>query len=239
MGTRERRQREVAEREQLFLDRARELIRVEGLLNLQMSRVADGCDYAVGTLYQHFASKEDLLLAVATDTARKHVDLFRRVANWQAGPRDRMFAIGVADMIFVQRNPDFFRTAQYALCEVVWGAASQARRDDFLAVNDPITELVTGIVNDAVAVGDLALNGFSPQQLTVGMWSLCVGMHNLVHAEGVLQDFNVTEPYRVMCRHIQHMLNGFGWKPLVDPADDAATGRLIQKIRTEVFHDLA
>ncbi|HVT36200.1 MAG TPA: TetR/AcrR family transcriptional regulator [Nevskiaceae bacterium] len=239
MGTRERRQREVAEREKRFVDRARELIRVEGLLNLQMSRVADGCDYAVGTLYQHFSSKEDLLLAVTTETAREHVDLFRRVASWNANTRDRMFAIGVADMIFVQRNPDYFSTVQYALCEVVWGAASQERRDEFLEVNQPITQLVIGIVDDAVAKGDLQLVGFTPQQLTVGLWALCLGMHNLVHAEGVLRDFDINQPYRAMCRHMQYMLNGFGWKPLSDPADEAATERLIQRIKSEVFHDLA
>ncbi len=69
LGTRERRQREVAEHEQLFLTAARELIRQDGLLNLQMARVAEKCDYAVGTLYQHFGSKEDLLVALATDNA--------------------------------------------------------------------------------------------------------------------------------------------------------------------------
>ena len=66
MGTRERRQREVAEREDLFLDVALELIRQDGLLNLQMARIAEKSEYAVGTLYLHFASKEDLLVALAT-----------------------------------------------------------------------------------------------------------------------------------------------------------------------------
>ena len=35
MGTRERRQRELADRERLFLDKAQELIQRDGLLNLQ------------------------------------------------------------------------------------------------------------------------------------------------------------------------------------------------------------
>ncbi len=65
MGTRERRQREIAEREQRFLDCARALMLQDGLLGLQMARVAEACDYATGTLYQHFESKEDLLVALA------------------------------------------------------------------------------------------------------------------------------------------------------------------------------
>ncbi|MEQ1439579.1 TetR/AcrR family transcriptional regulator [Fontimonas sp. SYSU GA230001] len=237
MGTKERRQRQFAEREQLFLEHARELIRESGLLNLQMSRLAEKCEYAVGTLYQHFASKEDLLLALTTAQAQEHTELFRRVAEWKTLSRERMFAIGVADKIFVQRNPDHFRISQYALCEVVWRAASPDRREDFLAVCQPIGRCVASIVEDGVRDGDLELNGVTVQELCTGLWALCNGTHNLVHTEGVLEDFAVRDAYRVMCQHIQVMLNGFGWKPLADPTDTQAMHRLIQRIKNEVFHD--
>lgn len=238
MGTRERRQRELEDRERVFLDCARLLIRDEGLLNLQMSRIAEKSEYAVGTLYKHFASKEDLLLALATVDTEKHVELFQRAASWQAGPRERMLAIAVADMIFVRRNPEHFRLAQYVLTEVVWRAASAERREEFLACSNSIGALVIGIVNDAVAVGDLELQGLSPQELTTGLWALSTGTHNLVHAEGILEDFNVRDPYRLMCRHTQVMLNGYGWRPLVDTGDGPVLDSLIKRICQEVFDDL-
>ena len=43
MGTKDRRQRELAAREQRFLDCAQALIQRDGLLNLQMSRIAEDC----------------------------------------------------------------------------------------------------------------------------------------------------------------------------------------------------
>lgn len=55
----------------------------DGLLALQMARIAEECDYAIGTLYQHFASKEDLLVALATRNCLCRVDLFERA---RAGP---------------------------------------------------------------------------------------------------------------------------------------------------------
>jgi len=238
MGTRERRQRELEDRERVFLDCARLLIRDEGLLNLQMSRIAEKSEYAVGTLYKHFTSKEDLLLALAAVDTELHVELFQRAAHWQARPRERMLAISVADMIFVRRNPEYFRLAQYVLTEVVWRAASAERREEFLACSDSIGALVVGIVNDAVAAGDLELQGLSPQELTTGLWALATGTHNLVHAEGILEDFNVREPYRLMCRHTQVMLNGYGWRPLVDTGDGPALDSLINRICQEVFDDL-
>lgn len=239
MGIKERRQREFLDREKAFLDAARILIRDEGLLGFQMARLAEICEYSVGTLYQHFGSKEDLLVALTTATAAEHVSLFARVADWQAPSRERLFAIAVADSIFVQRNPEYFRIAQYTLCEVVWGAASAARRSEFMAqAAEPIGAIVDGIIADAVASGDLSLGVLTQDSVAVGFWALSCGVHNLVHAEGVCEAYQTEDPYRLLCRHTNVMLNGFGWKPAVDSHDEAALDALIQRIQNEVFHDL-
>ncbi|MGQ0700680.1 MAG: TetR/AcrR family transcriptional regulator [Panacagrimonas sp.] len=238
MGTRERRQREIADREDLFLDAALNLIRQEGLLNLQMARIASTCEYAVGTLYLHFASKEDLLLAIVVRSFREYLALLQRVAAWNAPSRDRMFAIGVADTVFVRRHPDHFRIAQYSLCEVAWKAASPERRQAFLHANDPMVDIISRIVEDARRMGDLEPQGQTAQEMGVGLWALCGGYHNLSHAEGILEDFAVLDPYPLMCRHIQALLDGYRWKPISDPADRGAIDALIARIRREVFDDV-
>jgi AcrR family transcriptional regulator len=235
MGTKERRQREVAEREQRFLDKARELMLQDGLLNLQMARVAESCDYATGTLYQHFASKEDLLVALARDKAAIRAELFERAASWEAPSRERIFAVAVGDMIFARRYPDYFRLAQYICTEVVWRAASAERRQHALEACKPIGEAVFRIFRDAVEAGDLEPRGLSLAELMVGPWTLCLGMHTLVHAEGMLQQYEVRDPYRLLMRHVHHLLNGYGWQPLFDPADDAALDAMIGRIGHEVF----
>ena len=237
MGTRERRQRELGNREQLILDNARELIRAEGLLNLQMARLAEKCEYAVGTLYQHFSSKEDLLLEITRRDVVEHAELIRRVAQWPGSPRDRIFGLAVADIMFVRRSPDHFRISQYVFCEVVWNAASAARRQAVIDAQAPIASVAVGIVNDAVAGGSLDLKGMPPEQLCLGLWALVMGMHDMVHAEGVMSAFSVSDPYRLMCRHLQSLLNGQGWTPSFDVSDDAALDALIQKIFTEVFNE--
>jgi AcrR family transcriptional regulator len=237
MGTRERRQRDFEEREQQFLACARELIAENGLLNLQMSKVAERCEYAVGTLYQHFSSKEDLLLGLVTRDVAEHTALFHRVADWRAPSRERMFAVGVADMIFVNRHPDFFRLSQYSLCEVVWKAASPERRQSFVEVTQPIGAIVVSIVEDAVARGDLQLREQSAQELASGLWALCSGYHQLVHTDGVLEDFSVCSPYRAMCRHMTHLLDGMGWQPVDRDGSPEAQDALIKRICNEVFDE--
>ncbi|WP_028079917.1 TetR/AcrR family transcriptional regulator [Solimonas soli] len=237
MGIRERRQREVAGREQRFLGAARDLIRQDGLLNLQMSKVAEKCDYAVGTLYQHFVSKEDLLVALATDEAQERVDMFQRVHDWRASTRERMIGFAVADMLYARRNPGHFRLFQFALTEVVWGAAPASRRQACLDANAPLRQLTLALIDEAVRKGDLDLRGLRPDEVCLAPWAMAFGMHSIMHTEGLLEHHEVREPYHLMLRHLSELLNGLGWKPLADPMNHAAFDALAERICKEVLHE--
>ena len=236
MGTKDRRQREFAEREQRFLDAAQALIQRDGLLSLQMSKVAEACDYAIGTLYQHFASKEDLLVALATRNCLSRAHLFERAAAWPGPTRERMVAIALADGIVLGEQPEHFRLAQFVWTEVVWGAASPQARQRSLEAVEPLGRAVDRIVEDAVRCGDLpAAVAPSPETLTIGPWSLCLGMHTLMHAEGVLPSAQFSDPYRLLFRHVHYLLNGYGWQPLFDPADDTALDGQLARLTRGIF----
>jgi AcrR family transcriptional regulator len=236
MGTRERRQREVARREAHILETAQRLIRDEGLLNLQMSRLAEACDYAVGTLYQHFARKEDLLVALDTRNALQRITLFERAAAWRGPTRERMLAIALADILITSHRPDVFRLSQFVYTEVVWTAASPERRRQALAVGEPLERVVTGIVDDALACGDLprALT-LSPMETVLGLWTQCIGMHSLMHLDDALPAHDVHHPYRLLFRHLNHLLNGYGWQPLMPRVDEDVVLAQMQRLCREVF----
>lgn len=238
MGTRERRQREFLEREQRFLAAARAELCANGLLSLQMAPIARACDYSTGTLYQHFASKEDLLVAICTDLVSNRVELFQKIAAWKAPSRDRMFGIAVADVIFARHYPEHFSLAQYIFTEVVWRSTSSERREQCLLAHKPLGLAVQDILEDAIAAGDVDARGKAPLELALGQWSMAVGMHNLVHAEGVLQLYDLHDPYRLMLRNVQLQLNALNWAPVFDPFDDAELDKRIDKICREVFPEL-
>jgi TetR/AcrR family transcriptional regulator, fatty acid metabolism regulator protein len=70
------RDRQRAERELLILAEAERLLREEGYEGLVMERLADSVGVSKGTLYQHFAKKEDLVGAILLrSTARVNEQL--------------------------------------------------------------------------------------------------------------------------------------------------------------------
>lgn len=234
MGTSERKKREFQQRERLFLDTADRLIRTDGLVNLQMARLAEACDYATGTLYQHFTSKEDLLVALAGASSQCHVEMFERIRHWEASSRDRMFAIAVCDADFAAANPVHTKLMQYIFTQAVWENASEVRRREMLSFCDPIGEMVSAIVREAVEAGDLPANGLSEMELALGPWCLCEGMHSLVQTQGLLEACGIERPRRLLFQQVHIHLNGMGWQPLLDPADDTAIAALVERIRAEV-----
>lgn len=235
MGTRERKQREFEQREQLFVDTARRLIREEGLLTLQMARLARSCDYATGTLYQHFASKEDLLVALATQRLREHCALFCKATAWQAGTRDRMFALTVADEHYSRRHPTYARLMQYVFTEVVWETASPDRREKLTAELKPVVAAITGVVEQAVAAGEVESDVLSTHELMLGPWAVCHGMQSLLQTRGLLEQLAIRAPRRSIYIHAQVLLNGLGWQPLFEIGDAPALDALVVRIEQEVL----
>ena len=107
--TTERKQRELKLREDLILDTAAAMFSEQGYLNLNLDKLAEKVQYSKGTLYQHFETKEDLLLAVAGRSLEQRQILFQRAAGFSGRARERMCAIGIADRIFVYNHPSIFK----------------------------------------------------------------------------------------------------------------------------------
>lgn len=230
-----RRQREIATRERTLLDAAQAQIQRDGLLSLQMARIAEESGYAIGTLYKHFASKEDLLVALATRNSFDRVELFERAARWNGPTRERMLAVVLADLLIIREQPEHFRLAQFVWTDVVWGAASVESRRRALAACEPLAGLIDGIVAEGRARGELPDTALPVGALTMGPWMMTVGMHALVQQQGLVDTGVVGDPYRLLIRQLQYLFNGYAWQPLVDAADDAAIDALIARVSREVF----
>lgn len=237
MGTKERRARELAAREELFLDAARQLIEKDGLLNLQMSRIPEMCDYAVGTFYQHFGCKEDLLVTLAAANSKIQLEIFRKILEWQAPTRDRMLAMAIADVLFVREYPEHYRITQLAFTQAVWAAASPERRADALQAGRPIGDMVNALVQEAIDSGDIDAQGLNPSELALPVWSMTVGMHAFSSTEGLLEQYKINDSVNLVARHLQALLNGLGWQPLFELSRPEALEEKMKWLHNEVLHE--
>lgn len=235
MSTLTRKQRENATREQLILDCARRLLSENGYLGLTMDRVAEATEYSKGTIYQHFANKEDLIGALASETLEIRAELFARAAAFDGHPRERISAIGVADGILAALHKGHADTERLLQVSDILDKTTEQRKQEIIQIKSRQMETLLNIVVDAKEAGDLTLDdGVEDCFVLYGLWTMAVGHSSLgACARDVPQIENVNHE-QALWTNYQKLLDGYDWKPLSKDWDYQET---IKRVYQEVFPD--
>jgi AcrR family transcriptional regulator len=232
-GTLTRKQREVQDREGRIIELARSMIVQDGYHGLSMDRIAEALEYSKGTIYQHFSCKEEILLALVNQTMDQRLDLFRRAAAFRGGSRERIMAVGAACELFFQLYPDHLHIEHTVRISSIREKTSEQRRMCLESCEARCSEVVRGVVRDAVAVGDWQVSDdFGVDELTFGLWSITFGGYSIAATSPSLTNLGIHEPLLAIRRNCIRLLDGVGWKPLSSELDLSS---IIERIKREVF----
>lgn len=226
MSSRLRRQ-EIAEREAQMVAEARRQVSEHGYFGLNMDKVAAAVGLSKPTLYQHFRTKEDLLLGVATDSFRVRHELFVMASRCDATPRARMHAIGVADRVFARRHPEHEACESVAMAPSFIDKASPERRQELDEVRRKCFEHCVSIAVAGIAAGDLD-PAHRPEAVTASLWSMAVGLQQLARA-GVFDELQVVEPFPLLRENESLYCDALGWRPLSSEFDYVAFERGVEE----------
>jgi AcrR family transcriptional regulator len=230
-----RKQREIQEREQRILEVAREMLVQGGYLGLSMDRIAKALEYAKGTIYQHFSCKEDIILALVNESQQQRCEFFERAATFRGRTRERLAAIGYASELFVRLHPDYFKVEQIVRASSIWEKTSIDGRTVMRACESRCIGIVSGIIRDGVAQGDLTLpDGLTPEDMVFGLWAMTFGGYSIIATSKSLDEVGIREPFEAINHNITRVLDGYGWRPLSTEHDYQAVH---VRIAEEIFRD--
>jgi AcrR family transcriptional regulator len=119
------RERRIEHTRSLLLDAAEEVFAEKGFMAASLDDIAHAAGYTKGAIYKHFATKEELFLAVSDRYWRRYFDNFAEVVStageigaheldeiaerWRQLSRDRgpeHAALGYEFTLYLLRNPD-------------------------------------------------------------------------------------------------------------------------------------
>lgn len=228
-----RKRREIEERERQILEQARAILLERGYLGLTMDRVARATEVSKGTVYQHFACKEEILIALSIKVMDAHRELFERGATFPGRPRERMVGIGVAQELFVRLYPEDFRASLIIKTASIRGKTSVERQARLKSCEQSCISIGGGLIRDAIAQGDLTLpRDTGPETLIFALWSLSFGGQALVATDTPLAGLGIDTPYEAISRNCHAIMDGYQWKPLFHEWDYQAVR---QRICEQVF----
>jgi AcrR family transcriptional regulator len=223
-----RKQREIEQRTAEILSVARPILLQEGFQALSMDRVAARMEYAKGTIYNHFANKEEIVLALATQGMQLRQNLFARAIAYDGPSRNRLTAVGAACEFFVTHCVDDFRIEQLLRHENIWDKSSVQRQATICDCETRCIDYVCQVVQDAIQAGDLTLpDSLNPQEIVFGFWAISYGSQALTHSSPSLQAIGIRNPGHVMRVLLNSLANGFNWQPLRDWQEHAKLTSLI------------
>ena len=109
MGIKERRERERQELRQAILAAARKLAGQEGWQAMTIRKVAERIEYSPPTIYEHFASKEAILLELMRDGYRILLADMQQATAALSDPEARVLGLARAYWEFAWRYPELYQ----------------------------------------------------------------------------------------------------------------------------------
>lgn len=227
-----RKQREIADRHNLFLSIARKLMHEQGFHQLSMDLVAEQAEYSKGTLYQHFSCKEEILIQICNHTISGLLSLGQRAASYPGTHRERLLAFAVAHELWLELEPGDIYMMQNVHTDGVLDKASEQSLEKHNKLQNVILQLVTNLIQEAINDGDLPAGHLNAAELVYGFWSMTYGGQLLRSYQIPLKEMGVLDPGSTITTLLQAMLDGLGWQPFMSAE---ATSNLVHQLRTEYF----
>jgi AcrR family transcriptional regulator len=146
-----RRARERARREEDVLEAAERVIGRNGFHGAGMTEIAREAEYAIGTLYNLFASKEALYERLLVSRAEELSGLQRAALGGPGRPRARLEAALAAKLAFFRRHLDFMRI--YSTTSTGPGDARLPAK--LLKLREGNARAIAAVIDEAARAGDL------------------------------------------------------------------------------------
>lgn len=153
MGVQERRERELKRRERAILRAALELFTSDDWQAATIEQIAQRAEIGKGTVYKHFASKDEIYARLAIDF-QTHVLARMRAVDPAVGVLARLRElIRVIWEAHRAMGSEHQRVVQYYEREEFWRNLSDATRERMLRLRADFEQLVGGIVQEGIEQG--------------------------------------------------------------------------------------
>lgn len=222
-------QREIRQRGGAILDAARRILEDEGYYALTMNRLAQEVSRSKPTVYEHFASKEDVLMGLAIEDAIQRWVLYERAATFDGRPRERLTAIGeFGSRVFA----DHLRIYEFIQPNAVRAKASE-RQQRLLFENEwKSHRVMSAVIEDGMQCGDLELpSAMKPTNVAYAIYCIALGGY-LTELRGVREEgTGVPNTMETVQWTLLSFLDGIGWRPLSGAWD---YGETIQRVHRQL-----
>lgn len=225
--------REIRDRPGLIMNKARRIIEEEGYSALTIDRLAKEMNCSRPPIYEHFKSREDVVIGLAIEDATQRWQLLKKAATFSGRSREKLVAMNE----FTYRTyPDQLKILCILQPNSIRERASKSHRETLEDYEARAFDVLTRVVEEAVEDGDLVIPGGQPAAL-VSYPLLCLSFGgNTFESRNPYLPLQQRQFNRPLATRLGFLaiLDGFNWKPMSMEWDYIKT---IERVRSELDID--
>lgn len=233
MRTITRKDYEFQQRERYILSVARELLKQYGYTGLTIERVAEASEYSRPTIYQHFSSKEEVIMGIAIESAQERAEAFAMVRDFDARPREKLYLMGY---LLSKLYPQHLESEIVFYVTDVRGRTSPARQRVLAEREHEAFQIAVDVINEAANKGDFSMPpNMRAENIAFILWSLYLGgfaISNLSKAGLPLENFAIDKYIGSVNFGGDLILDALNWRPLSHEWDYPST---LERAKRELF----
>ncbi len=192
-----------------------ESISESGMFDLTMADVAARAEVSVGTLYNHFSGKEDLIIALALDNLERRYDAIQTAlkrSNYDE-PLMRFLVAQISGWKYAQENPGLMEMEFLTMAKSIWKRSSERLRHDLWNSRHKFGHFFIKLFMEAAnQLGVEPGSNEVPHQSFTGIWALSLGTDLI--ASSTMNDeaiFSPNDRTNFLLENLVSLLVGWGW----------------------------
>jgi AcrR family transcriptional regulator len=203
-----------------------------GFHQLTMEHIAEQAEYSKGTVYQHFACKEEILIQLCIRSMKNLHQLALRATEYPGSHREQLLAFVIAHGLWQQIEPNDIFMLQNLHGDGVLDKVSEKSREQHHLLEQKILQIVISFFDNAIRDGQLPVVSLNAKELVYGLWSMCYGGQLLCCYQRPLVSLELSDPAETMISLVQVMLDGLDWQPRMSAAQ---SNQLLERCRDDFF----
>jgi AcrR family transcriptional regulator len=222
-----------AEREEELVDLAVTILNEQGFAGLSLEKLTAKSCYSKGTIYNHFASKEDCLSALCIRAVGNILGLFQRALAFDGNSREKAVAVHYSYQLYARLEPTLFLAVLSSKAPGVREKTSVERMAIMDKLEFEINNFSDAMFRNAVADGSLILaEHISIETLSFSNWAMSFGTNALATSAKEAKAVNRLDPNTLLLQNINLLHDGMNWQPLSKDWDYQNTWRRVEQ---EIF----
>ncbi len=211
LNVRERRRAENDARAARIMTAAARVFAQRGVENATMEMIAREAKVAVGTIYLHFASRDEVYLNLRADRSERLGDGYREVKSRGLGPLEEIRTLAQVYIEYLQESADPILvgepTPYYEIRKRLRRSSEIRAFDRGSKISHEVFHLFEGSVRRAFDTGLMA-DSLGPTGVTVAIWSILNGAFMVTRDREFLVHTTGLEPEGFVSRALDSYLQG-------------------------------